>query len=174
MTSFSDIDLSVVEEETAKLILKLALDDLADVLPADCLPLDEDLEMVLKIQAKEYNDWFSIVQDAKLAKSIDDALATDAAYLDAFITAEEAAKEDRIAAELLSRGEALPVRKSCQTRLEDPAFSMDPVADAMSSDHADSELDTVENGLLDEAIDNEWTHGESVCSGDHLMQDLVN
>ena len=91
--------------ETAALVAKLALNDLADILPADCLPLE----------------------DAKLAKSIGDALVTDAAYLDAFITAEEAAAEDRIAAELLSRGEALPVPKSCQTRLEHPAFAMHPV-----------------------------------------------
>ena len=66
-----------------------------------------------------------IVADAKLAKSIDSALLTDAAYLDAFITAEEAAVEDRIVAELLSRGEALRVPKS-QTRLENPKFIMDP------------------------------------------------
>jgi hypothetical protein len=43
---------------------------------------------------------------------------------------------------------------------------MDPVK---SSDH--TELDIIENGLLDEAIE---THGESVGSGDHLMKNLVN
>ena len=189
MTFFCDTNLSIVEPhrphhsniasglaiweefdtETAALIVKLALDDLADILPADCLPLDE--ETVHKLQVKEYNEWFSIAEDAKLAKSIDEALDTDAAYLDAFITAEDAAKEDRITAELLSRGEALPVPKSCQTRLEDPAFAMDPVMDAASSDHAG--LDIVENGLF-EATDNEWMYGGSVGSGDYLMQNRVN
>jgi hypothetical protein len=143
-----------LNSETVALIVKLAHDDLADVLPADCFPLDE--ELVHEIQVVEYNKWFSIAQDAKLAKSIGDALVTvtDAAYLDAFITAEEAATEDRIAAELLSRGEPLPVPKSCQIRLEDPAFVMDPG------------LIIVENGAID--------NGESVGSGDHLIQDLVN
>jgi len=118
--------------ETAALIAKLSLDDLADVLScrkgkarADSLPSDE--EIAHQLQTEQYNEWLSIVEDAKLAKSIGDALVTDAAYLDAFITAEEAAAEDRIAAELLSRGEALPVPKSCQVRLEHPAFVMDPV-----------------------------------------------
>ena len=129
--------------------------------------------IIHKLQVKEYNEWFSIAEDARLAKSIRDALVTDAAYLDAFITAEEAATEDRIVAELLSRGEALPVPKSCQTRLEHPAFAMDPVMDAMSSDLAKLDVSknvVVENGLLNGAIDNKRMHGESVGNGDHLMQ----
>ena len=56
--------------------------------------------------------WISIMADAKLAKSTDGALVTDVAYLDAFITVEEAT------AGLLSHIEALPDSKSCQTRLE--------------------------------------------------------
>jgi hypothetical protein len=58
------------------------------------------------------------VADAKLAKSIEGALVNDVVYLDAFITAEEAA------AELLSRREALQVPKSCQTRHLN--FTMNP------------------------------------------------
>ena len=117
--------------ETAALIAKLALDDLADVMGsrkgkarADSLPSDD--EIAYQLQREQYDQWLSIVADTKLAKSIDGALVTDATYLDAFIIAEDAAAEDRIAAELLSRGEALPVPKSCQTRLEDPNFIMNP------------------------------------------------
>ena len=120
-----------LDVETATLIAKLALDDLADVMGsrkgkarADSLPSDE--EIAYRLQSEQYDQWLSIVVDAKLAKSIDGALVTDAAYLDAFITAEEAAAEDRIAADFLSRGEALPVPKSCQTRLEHPNFIMNP------------------------------------------------
>lgn len=122
----------LVDAETAALIAKLALDDLAEALGsrkgkarADALPSDE--EIAYQLQTEQYNEWLSIAEDAKFAKSIDDALVTDAAYLDSLITAEEAAAEDRIAAELLSRGEALPVPKSCQMRLEHPAFTMEPV-----------------------------------------------
>lgn len=93
-----------------------------------------------------------------------DALVTDAAYLDDFITAEEAATQDRIAAQLLSCGESLPVPKSSQTRLEDPAFVVDP--DAMSSDHHAAGLVIVEKRSID--------NGESVGSGAHLIQVLVN
>lgn len=120
-----------LDAKTAALIAQLALDDLADVLGsrkgkarADSLPSDEEIAHYL--QSVQYNELLSIAEDAKLAKSIGEALVTDAAYLDALITAEEAAAEDRMAAELLSRGEALPAPKSCQTRLEHPAFSMDP------------------------------------------------
>ena len=123
-----DDDLDI---ETAALIAKLALDDLADVMGsrkgkarADSLPSDE--EIAYQLQSEQYGKWLSIVADAKLAKSIEGALVTDAAYLDAFITAEEAAAEDRVAAELLSRNEPLPDPKSCQTRLEHPNFIMDP------------------------------------------------
>ena len=121
-----------VDVETASLIAKLALDDLADLMGsrkgkarADSLPSDD--EIAYQLQSEQYDQWLSIVVDAKLAKSIDDALVTDAAYLDAFITSEDAAAEDRVAAERLSRGEALPVPKSCQTRLEHPNFLMNPV-----------------------------------------------
>ena len=121
-----------LDVETASLIAKLALDDLADLMGsrkgkgrADALPSDD--EIAYQLQSEQYDQWLSIVEDAKLAKSIDGALATDAAYLDAFITVENAAREDRIAAGLLSRGEALPVPKSCQRRLGDPNFIMNPV-----------------------------------------------
>ena len=128
--SCSTID-DELDVETAALIAKLALDDLADVMGsrkgkarADSLPSDD--EIAYRLQSEQYEQWLSIVADAKLAKSIEGALITDAAYLDALITAEEAAAEDRIAAELLSRGEALPNPKSCQTRLEHPNFIMNP------------------------------------------------
>lgn len=64
MTSFHSNLPDIREEfdpETAALIAKLAIDDLADILPADCLPL----ETVHKLQVKEYNEWFSTAQDAK-------------------------------------------------------------------------------------------------------------
>ncbi|KAF8809863.1 hypothetical protein BYT27DRAFT_7222229 [Phlegmacium glaucopus] len=167
-----------LDMETAALIAKLALDDLAEVLGcrkgkarADSLPSDE--EIAHRLQTEQYNEWLSIVEDAKFAKSIGDALVTDAAYLDVLTTAEEAAAEDRIAAELLSRGEALPVPKSCQTRLEHPAFVMDPVfiatpeMAAVRSDHAGidaSDNPIVKNGLLDD--EEESIEGDS----DDLMQ----
>ena len=70
------------EKETAALIAKLALDDLGEG-AADSLPLDE--EIVHKLQVKQYEEWLSVAEDAKLAKSIGDAQVTDAAYLESYV-----------------------------------------------------------------------------------------
>jgi hypothetical protein len=68
------------DTETVALMQKLALDDLADILPADSSPLDK--EIVQKLQVKQYNEWLSIAEDAKLANGNGDTLMTDAAYFD--------------------------------------------------------------------------------------------
>ncbi|KAF8153879.1 hypothetical protein B0H34DRAFT_661873 [Crassisporium funariophilum] len=123
-----DFDLDI---ETSLLIAKLALDDLAELhgnrkgkarLGA---PLS-DVELAYQLQAEQYQELLFIAEDARYAKSVGDALTTDAAYLDAHVTAEEAATEDRRAAEMLSRDENLPPPKACQIRLEHPAFVMHP------------------------------------------------
>ena len=67
-----------LDVETA-LIAKFVFDGLTDSLPSDD-------EVAYRLQSEQYDQWLSIVEDAKLAKSIDGALATDAAYLDTFIT----------------------------------------------------------------------------------------
>jgi len=161
--SGSAID-NVLDAETVSLIAQLALDDLAEILGsrkgkgrADSLPVDEEISY--QLQSEQFNEWLSIAEDAKFAKSMDNALVTDAAYLDILVTAEEAAAEDRIAAELLSRGEALPAPKSCQMRLEHPAFTMDPVFITA----LDAPNHGVQNGLLnDETMDNESTFAGSI------------
>lgn len=116
-----------LDVETAVLIANLELDNLADLLGsrAGSLRPDEAITYIAQWE-QQFNQWISAVADAKHARSIDSTLVADAALLDAFITAEAAAVEDRIAAELLSRGEALPAPTSCQKRLEDPNFIMYP------------------------------------------------
>ena len=115
-----------LDGETAALIANLTLDDLDDLLGSDGDSLPSDEAIAYLLQCEQLDQWLSTVTEPKRAKSIDSAHVADAAILDAFNTAEEAAVEDRIAAELLSRGEALPIPKRCQTRLEDPNFIMDP------------------------------------------------
>lgn len=93
----------------------------------DSLPSHDEIAYLM--QWEQFNQWLSIMADAKLAKSthnINGALVANDAYLNAFITAKEAAVEDRIAPGLLSRDKALPVPKSRQTRLELPDFIMNP------------------------------------------------
>jgi hypothetical protein len=115
-----------LDGETAALIANLTLDHLDELMGSrgDSLPEDEAIAYLL--QSEQLDQWISTVTDAKVTKSIDSAQVADAANLDAFVTAEEAAVEDRIAAELLSSEEALPDPKSCQTRLEDPNFIVNP------------------------------------------------
>ena len=118
--SYSESGTTVNEEldmETAELIANLALDDLAEHMSTrgtrNSLPSNDEIAYLL--QCDQLNGFLSTVADAKDAKSVNP-----------FITAEEAAVVDWIAAERLSRGEALPAPKSRQTRLEDPNFIMDP------------------------------------------------
>ena len=117
-----------LDVETAALIANLALDNFGELMGsssrkgkarADSLPSDD--EIAYQRQSEQFDQWISSVADAKLAKSVDGALATDTAHMDAPIIGEEAEAEDWVAAELLSRGEALP---DSQTRLEYPNFIM--------------------------------------------------
>lgn len=126
-------DSDELDLETATLIANFALDNLDDfkdqVSSNGKTHVDSLHEIAYLLQWEQFSQWLSNVADAKLAKStdsIDSDLAANAAYLEAFITAEEAAVEDRIAAKLLARGEALPPPKRCQRRLEHPDFLMDP------------------------------------------------
>jgi hypothetical protein len=120
-----------LDAETASLIARLALQDLEEAINsgkgkarAGSQPTDE--ELAYQLQSQQYQAWLVTTEDYKIAKSISDALTADAAYLDAFVTSEEAAAEDRLAAQRLARGEPLPRPKASQTRLENPAFVMHP------------------------------------------------
>ncbi|KDR78118.1 hypothetical protein GALMADRAFT_266649 [Galerina marginata CBS 339.88] len=117
--------------DTAALIAQLALEDLEEVFQgrkgksrADS-PLSDE-ECAFQVQYEHYKQLLAIAEDAKLARSIGDAVAADAAFLEASITAEAAAEADRRAAEMLSRGEILPAPNATQARLEDPTFIMHP------------------------------------------------
>ena len=117
--------------ETAALIAQLALEDLEGVKSgrkgkgrADSPLTDE--EYAHDLQREHYSQLLAIAEDAKFAKSIADALASDGAYIEALTTAELAAADDRQAAEMLSRGERLPPPNAVQSRLEDKTFTMHP------------------------------------------------
>ncbi|KAJ3500002.1 hypothetical protein NLJ89_g9985 [Agrocybe chaxingu] len=127
-SSVTDLGIDV---ETAALIAKLQLEDLEDTLSrrkgkgrAGAVPSDE--EYALQVQREQYEELLRVAEDAKIATSLRGAVETDIAYIEALMLAEEAAREDRRAAEMLSRGERLPPQKDCQIRLENPGFIMHP------------------------------------------------
>jgi len=120
-----------LDAETASLIATLALEDLEEAMNAQkgkarASSMLNDVDLAYQLQSQQYQAWLSVIEDQKFAKSIGVALVADAAFLDAFTTSEEAAAEDRLAAQRLFRGEPLPPPKTSQTRLEDPSFVMHP------------------------------------------------
>lgn len=117
--------------ETSALIAQFALEDIEQTLTARKgksrvdAPLTDE-EFAYQLQLESFQQLLAVSEDAKLAKSIGDAVSADAAYLEAFIATEEAAAADRRAAEMLSRGERLPTPSAAQARIEEPDFIMHP------------------------------------------------
>ncbi|KAF8890786.1 hypothetical protein CPB84DRAFT_1784520 [Gymnopilus junonius] len=152
---FIDNDLDF---ETSALIVKLALEDLDEVLNrrkgksrADSPLTDE--EYAHQVQYEHYRQLLAIAEDAKVAKSIADAVATDGAYVDALMTAELAAADDRRAAEMLARGEALPPPNATQSRLEDRAFIMHPdPSNVAALDYDDEDSSDTETVVSDATV----------------------
>ncbi|KAH9476745.1 hypothetical protein JR316_0010660 [Psilocybe cubensis] len=118
--------------ETAILIAQLAQEDIEQVLSTrkgkarETSPLS-DTELACQMQLEIFQQAVVFSEDAVLARSIDAAVAADAACLDAFSVVEQAACADRRAAEMLARGERLPARTEAQSRVADPDFRMEPV-----------------------------------------------
>ncbi|PPR02526.1 hypothetical protein CVT24_001952 [Panaeolus cyanescens] len=127
---FTTIDESDVDFETARLIAELHLQDIADIegrrKGKGRAGVKSDEEYALELMMSELQSVVSISEDNRLAQSISKALETDAAYLDAFMTAEAAAEADRRVAEAVSNGQPLPPPIPAQTRLEHRAFDMEP------------------------------------------------
>ncbi|KAF9552090.1 hypothetical protein CPC08DRAFT_823074 [Agrocybe pediades] len=123
-----DVD---IDAETSALIARLALEDLEESYPNrkgksrfDAPLTDQDVAH--KLQVEHYQQMLMAAEDAILAKSITGAVQTDETYLTALIIAEEAAAQDRRAAEMLSRDERLPERTAAQVRVEQRSFVMHP------------------------------------------------
>jgi hypothetical protein len=117
--------------ETHALIARLALADLEASYGrrwgksrVGSTPSDE--EFALRLQAKQFRQWITMYEDAKMASSLREASQLDAAYLEAHAISEQAAIEDRRAALALSRAEHLPPTTAYQSRLEDPTFKLHP------------------------------------------------
>ncbi|KAJ3547549.1 hypothetical protein NMY22_g1599 [Coprinellus aureogranulatus] len=116
--------------ESAILIAQLQLEDALEVSrgrkgKARASAPRTDEELAFEIQAEELGSWKQIHQDYTLAKSLSDALDQDGALLEAYRVMEEAAREDRRVAELVSRGLPAPTPTEAQARLERRDFSLE-------------------------------------------------
>ncbi|KAF5329483.1 hypothetical protein D9619_009199 [Psilocybe cf. subviscida] len=153
-----------IDAETAALIAQLALDDLEEEVSTKKGkaraggPLsDEDL--AFQLQYEFLRQQLALVEDEKYARSLASALESDAAILQAHLTAERAAEEDRRAADLVSRGEPLPPPTAIQASLEDPAFVLQPEPPVVS------EVSRA-FGKLPERC-SEWRDSTTTSWGDH-------
>ncbi|RXW18427.1 hypothetical protein EST38_g7428 [Candolleomyces aberdarensis] len=124
------LDFNQYEPETALLIAQLQLEDTLEISKGrkgkgrvDQAPSDE--ELAFRLASEEFGSMKQMYQDYCLAKSLNDAIDQDAATLEAHRVMEEAAAADRRAAELLSRGQALPQPTEAQRLLEDRTFKVD-------------------------------------------------
>ena len=118
-----------VELDTAVSIARLTLDDITRVddarkgkMRADA-PLSDE-EYAFQIQRELLEDSLRVIDDYKVAKTLDVVLDTDFSCLTALAIMEQTATEDHEAALALSRGGPLLPPSRSQRLLGDPAFSM--------------------------------------------------
>ena len=124
------LDFYQYDPETALLITQLQLQDTLEISQgrkgkgrADRALSDE--ELAFQLASEEFGSLKQMYEDYNLAKSLNDAIDQDATILEAHRVMEEAAAADRRAAELLSRGRALPEPTKAQRRLEDRTFKVE-------------------------------------------------
>jgi hypothetical protein len=109
----------LMDDETYALIARLCLDDIDDINASGKgksrkdAPLT-DVQLALQCQAEIALGVLESTRDHHLAQSIDAALETDNASINAFTLLERIARDDREAALALSRGLPLSVRSDVQ------------------------------------------------------------
>ncbi|KAJ7078726.1 hypothetical protein B0H15DRAFT_788765 [Mycena belliarum] len=119
-----------LDSESAALISQLLLQDIDEIRNArevrrnpgeDSSP--SDTECALRASAEEVQNALRLIQDAELARSLDNALELDQPVLSVLAVLEDGSRDDRRYAEALENGEPLPARSEFQRLLEDPDFS---------------------------------------------------
>ncbi|KAF8891038.1 hypothetical protein BD779DRAFT_223882 [Infundibulicybe gibba] len=108
--------------ETSLLIARLALEDISDIdlsrkgkSCANLPPSDE--EYAFSLQAEGIRNMLRSYEDFKIAQSMNDALTTDQAHLDAAAILEQGAADDRMVALALQQGRPIPASATPAQRL---------------------------------------------------------
>ncbi|KAG6855483.1 hypothetical protein H0H87_002210 [Tephrocybe sp. NHM501043] len=122
------VEPDALDAATSKLIAELLLEDISDISRrrkgkgrADA-PLSDE-ELAFRMQRDIWEDTVRTVSDHAMAKSLNAAIDTDNRLLRAVSIFEQAAGDDRRAAQALSNGEPLPPLSKAQRLVEDPTFS---------------------------------------------------
>jgi hypothetical protein len=123
------IDLFDIGLETTLFIVQLAINDIAEITDgrkgkkrADA-PLSDE-EYAFQLQREVMESSLRLIDDYRVAKSLDVALETDRPYLTAIVISEQAAVDDHQAALALSRGEPLPRPSRSQRQVERADFTI--------------------------------------------------
>ena len=118
--SYQSLDL-----ETESLVASLILQDLEEIQDARKgksraeAPITDD-QLALQDQLAAVMSHLTVLEDIRVAHSLDDALRLDAGYLEALSIINQAEIEDRNAALALHRGDALPPPTASQRAMENP------------------------------------------------------
>ncbi|KAG6830922.1 hypothetical protein H0H92_013850 [Tricholoma furcatifolium] len=122
------LDLDDLDSTTSKLIAELLIQDIADIdsrrkgkAKADAPRSDE--ELAFSLQRELWESTLRTVEDYIMAKSLDDAIASDHRLLRTTLIQEQAAQDDRRAALALNGGNPLPPLSDAQRLVEDANFS---------------------------------------------------
>ena len=133
--------------ETESLVASLILQDLEEIQDARKgksraeAPITDD-QLALQDQLAAVMSHLTVLEDIRVAHSLDDALRLDARYLEALSIINQAEIEDRNAALALDRGDALPPLTVSQRAMKDPltlasmsvsSFIIQPLSDHISA-----------------------------------------
>jgi hypothetical protein len=111
--------------ETENPVTSLILQDLQEIQDAQKgkgrvdAPITDD-QLALQDQLTAVMSHMTLLEDLRLAHSLDDALRFDGHYLEALSIVNQAESEDHDAALALQRGDPLPAPTECQRSLGDP------------------------------------------------------
>jgi len=113
--------------ETETLAASLILQDLQEIRDAQKgksrvdIPINDD-QLALEDQLTAIVSHLTLLEDARFAQSLDDALQLDNHYLDVLSIVNQGESDDHHAALALMRGESLPPPSVSQRCLQDPSF----------------------------------------------------
>lgn len=117
------LDPDDMDEEMAVLIAHFALEDIEEMRStikgksrADARISDE--ELALQFQEESLRNYLNFMQDMTFAKTLEQAVDSDAGVLEMLRIVEEAAADDRRYADALHRGEPVPAKSVAQQSLE--------------------------------------------------------
>jgi hypothetical protein len=113
--------------ETTRLLAQLLLEDVEEICASDKGKTRagelSDQQYALELMRSDINNVSQVAEDVVLARSISEAVITDAECIERLRVEEQAAHDDRVYAAALSRHMVLPKKTVSQQNIEDNTFA---------------------------------------------------